>query len=170
MDLQRICRMLAAQSVTIAALTSDLTDAEAGQDYGVPGWTAKQVMGHLYDEERYDFRVRVFQTMTAPDAPLPSIDPEGWVTAHQYAEQPFATLRDGFLLERRNSIGSLEQYTRTNWKQTLQHPQLAELTAADILWSWVAHDVLHIRQLTEWRYAMVRSQSAPHRVGYAGDW
>lgn len=170
MDVIRICRMLAAQSVTIAALTSDLTDAEASESYGVEGWNAKLVMGHLYDEERYDFRVRVFQTMTAPESALPAIDPQAWVTAHNYAGQPFATLREGFLLERRNSIGSLEQYSRDNWGQNLNHPHLAALTAADILWSWVAHDLLHIRQLTAWRYALTQAQAAPHQVGYAGDW
>ena len=170
MDTLRICRMLAAHSVTIAALTGDLTDAGAAERYGIDGWNAKEVLGHLYDEERYDFRVRVFQTMTAPQSALPAIDPEGWVTAHNYAGQPFATLRDGFLLERRNSIASLEQYDRTNWQQPLNLPHLAELTAADILWAWVAHDILHIRQLTAWRYAMIAAQAQSHRIGYAGDW
>ena len=170
MNLGRICHMLAAHAVTIAALTSDLSEPEACVVYINGQWSFKEVMGHLFDEEQHDFRTRVFQTMSAPSSVLPAIDPEGWVVAHQYAGQKFSVLRDGFLLERRNSIASLESFTKTNWEQTLNAEHLAGLTAGDILWSWVTHDVLHIRQLSELRYAMIAAQAGTHSIRYAGEW
>jgi hypothetical protein len=82
----------------------------------------------------------------------------------------FSVWRDGFLTERRNSIASLEAFTKTNWDQTVNADHLVGLTAADIMWSWVTHDILHIRQLTELRYAMVAQQAGSHAIGYAGEW
>ena len=170
MNIARMCHMLAAHAVTIAAMTSDLSEVEASITYIDGAWTFKQVMGHLYDEEQYDFRTRVFQTMSAPESLLPAIDPEGWLTKHNYSGQLFSVWRDGFLTERRNSIASLEAFTKTNWEQTVDAEHLVGLTAADILWSWVTHDVLHIRQLTELRHAMITSQAGSHAIGYAGEW
>jgi hypothetical protein len=170
MNIARMCHMLAAHAVTIAALTSDLTEAEASVVYIDGQWSFKQVLGHLHDEEQLDFRTRVFQTMTAPESRLPSIDPERWVITHHYAEQKFSQLRDAFLLERRNSIASLEGFSKNNWEQPVNAEQLTGLTAGDILWSWVAHDTLHIRQLTELRYAMIAQQAGSHAIGYAGEW
>ena len=36
--------------------------------------------------------------------------------------------------------------------------------------SWVAHDDLHIRQLTELRRAQIERITKPYKIGYAGDW
>ena len=170
MNITRMCHMLAAHAVTIAALTSDLSEAEASVSYIEGGWTFKQVMGHLHDEEQFDFRTRVFQTMSAPDSVVPAIDPEGWITSHNYAGQLFSVWRDGFLNERRNSIASLEAFTKTNWDQSVNAEHLVGLSAAYMVWAWVTHDVLHIRQLSELRYAMIASQAGTHRIGYAGEW
>jgi hypothetical protein len=68
--------------------------------------------------------------------------------------------RDGFLNERRNSIASLEAFTKTNWDQLVNAEHLVGLSAADMVWAWVTHDVLHIRQLSELRYAMIASQAS----------
>ncbi len=108
--------------------------------------------------------------MSAPDSVVPAIDPEGWITRHNYAGQLFSVWRDGFLNERRNSIASLEAFTKTNWEQSVHSEHLVGLTAADMVWAWVTHDVLHIRQLSELRYAMIASQAGTHQIGYAGEW
>ena len=45
-----------------------------------------------------------------------------------------------------------------------------KLTAGDLLASWAAHDLLHLRQLNELRYAYLIQVAAPYSVRYAGDW
>ncbi len=44
------------------------------------------------------------------------------------------------------------------------------MTAGDLLAAWVAHDVLHLRQLVELRYAYLVEEAQPNSVGYAGEW
>jgi capsular polysaccharide biosynthesis protein len=127
-------------------------------------------MCHLYDEEREDFRVRVIQTLTHPTTPLASIDPEGWVLSRGYAQRAFGKMREQFLAERTQSLIQLRQLGEVAWDIPLNHPRLRELTAEQVAWAWVAHDLLHIRQLTELRYVLCQQLTTPYGYGYAGDW
>jgi hypothetical protein len=36
--------------------------------------------------------------------------------------------------------------------------------------AWLAHDLLHMRQIVELRYAYHQWQAQPYRVDYAGEW
>jgi hypothetical protein len=36
--------------------------------------------------------------------------------------------------------------------------------------AWVAHDLLHIRQLVELHYGWTTQQLQPYDAGYAGEW
>ena len=42
-------------------------------------WSILEVINHLYDEEREDFRTRLDLLLHHPGQPWPEIDPEGWV-------------------------------------------------------------------------------------------
>ncbi len=59
MNITRMCHMLAAHAVTIAALTSDLSEAEASVPYIEGAWTFKQVWGICTMKNNTIF-VRVF--------------------------------------------------------------------------------------------------------------
>ena len=41
---------------------------------------------------------------------------------------------------------------------------------ADLLASWVAHDLLHMRQLVELHWVYTIHQLEPYKVEYAGQW
>lgn len=47
---------------------------------------------------------------------------------------------------------------------------MENMSAGDMFASWVAHDNLHIRQLTELRRARIARISKPHHIQYAGEW
>lgn len=170
MDVTRLCETLANQADVIASLTADIDDASAQLVCKAGEWTMLEVMCHLYDEEREDFRVRVMQTLTQPETPLAGIDPEGWVVSRGYAQRAFGEMRGRFLAERAQSIGQLYRLEGVDWRTPLNHPRLRELTAEQVAWAWVAHDLLHIRQLTELRYLVYQRQTTPYGYGYAGDW
>jgi hypothetical protein len=170
MDVARLCELLANQAVVIAGLTADIDDASARLPLKQGEWTILEVMCHLYDEEREDFRVRVIQTLTHPTISLASIDPESWVLSRGYAQRAFNEMREQFFVERQQSISALRQLGEAAWDTPLNHPRLHELTAEQVAWAWVAHDLLHIRQLTELRYALYQRQTPPYGYGYAGDW
>jgi hypothetical protein len=45
-----------------------------------------------------------------------------------------------------------------------------KLSAGDIMASWLAHDLLHLRQLLELRYHLTLTNSMPYMLEYAGKW
>ena len=83
---------------------SGLNDEEIRWKPAPEKWCLLEVICHLHDEEREDFRARVNHTLVTPDSPLPSIDPTGWVTSRSYMEQDFHEMKKKFLAERRSSI------------------------------------------------------------------
>jgi hypothetical protein len=50
------------------------------------------------------------------------------------------------------------------------HPRFGSMAAGEMLAAWLAHDLLHIRQLNEIRYAWLAAMVKPYAVDYAGDW
>jgi len=121
-------------------------------------WSLLEIVCHLYDEEREDFRTRVFNTLLTPEIQPPSIDPPGWVTQRKYAQQDYYETLFGFLDERNKSIKKLKALKNPKWKNIYVHPFAGELTAYQLLANWLAHDYHHIRQ------------SSKVGLGYAGDW
>jgi len=48
--------------------------------------------------------------------------------------------------------------------------EVLTLKAGDVLVSWAAHDLLHLRQMIELLYAWNEQQAAPYSVRYGGGW
>ena len=132
-------------------------------------WSMLEVLCHLYDEEREDFRARVKHTLENPELPLSPIDPVGWVTARKYAEQDYNAVLQKFLSERDNSVAWLQSIVNPKWDNVHKHPKLGDLSAEMFLSSWLAHDYLHIKQITKIKYDYFKQLSGD-KVGYAGEW
>jgi hypothetical protein len=170
MQISQAITDLTAGAEAIAALVRGIDDAQARWKPSAESWSILEVVNHLYDEEREDFRLRLEYTLHYPERPLPPIDPAGWVVSRGYLERRLAPSLADFLAERERSIVWLQAITDPQWEQTANHPQLLDLRAGDLLASWVAHDLLHLRQLIELRYAFHAQRAAPYRVQYAGEW
>ena len=132
-------------------------------------WSLLEIVCHLYDEEREDFRTRVFNTLLTPEIQPPSIDPPGWVTQRKYAQQDYYETLFGFLDERNKSIKKLKALKNPKWKNIYVHPFAGELTAYQLLANWLAHDYHHIRQINRRLYEYLR-ESSKVGLGYAGEW
>ena len=132
-------------------------------------WSLAEVMGHVRDEEVEDFRQRLDYTLHRPGEAWPKIDPQGWVKERAYNERDLQeSLRD-FVRERERSLAWLKGLQGPDWSVSAERPQ-GVLAAGDILASWVAHDLLHVRQMTRLHYEYVALAAAPYRTKYAGDW
>lgn len=132
-------------------------------------WCLLEIICHLHDEEREDFRARVKHALETPDQPLLPIDPQGWVTKRQYMEQNYAEMVTNFLKERDSSIEWLNSLGTVEWNSTLFHPDLGAMSAWKFLNNWLAHDYLHIRQINRVKYQFLQSSSREN-LSYAGKW
>jgi hypothetical protein len=132
-------------------------------------WNLLEIACHLHDEEREDFRARLQMVLEDPQREFKSIDPAGWVKSRAYASQSFDVMVEKFLDERRSSISWLYSLENPPLDNTYNHPSIGPMSGKMILSNWLAHDYLHIRQITRIKYNFLKHISG-ESLGYAGDW
>jgi hypothetical protein len=154
----------------ITQLCLAVSDAHARFKPAPDSWSILEVINHLYDEEREDFRQRVDLMLHHPDAEWPPIDPDGWVTSRSYQQRDFRQSVANFASEREQSLAWLGSLHGADWDRSRTAPAGFTLHAGDLLSAWVAHDILHLRQLVELHYQLAKLRSQPYSIEYAGDW
>ncbi|RLD23174.1 MAG: hypothetical protein DRI71_06005 [Bacteroidetes bacterium] len=132
-------------------------------------WCMLEVLCHLVDEEKEDFRTRVQYVLEDPSKPLSKFDPTGWVVSRNYMDQNFEAKAEEFFVERTKSINWLDSLEKPQWDNTYHHPKLGSMSAALFLANWLAHDYIHIRQLNRLAYEYHQYQSEID-LTYAGNW
>ena len=161
---------LGASGRAIAALTSGIAP-EVARIPPAPGkWSINEILGHLVDEERHDFRARIDYMLHRPDQTWPAIDPERTVRNGTFNERSLDDLRAEFVRERRASLEWLANLGDARWDASYQHPKVGEFTAASMLCAWAAHDLLHLRQIERTLFHHLRHAVVPDRTDYAGEW
>jgi hypothetical protein len=131
-------------------------------------WSLLEVINHLYDEERQDFRQRLALTLFKPEKDWPPIDPEGWLTQRGYNERnPTQCLQD-LQTERQQSLDWLESLNNPDWQATHTHRPVGTLSAEQILANWLAHDLFHIRQANDLHFAWLNRLVSPVSLRYSG--
>ncbi len=89
--------------------------------------------------------------------------------SHQYAQRDLAQTVSAYIGERQKSLVWLKGLSSPDWQAFCKTPW-GSMTAGDMFTSWVAHDVLHLRQLVELHYAYTAQAVQPYRLVYAGEW
>ena len=132
-------------------------------------WSMLEVIGHLADEERLDFRVRLDLTLHCPGEPWPAINPQAWVKEHHYNAGDLQETLGSFVAAREDSVIWLRELSSPNWEATYNAP-FGQIKAGDLLAAWGGHDLLHLRQLVELHWSYLVREVEPYRVEYAGQW
>jgi len=132
-------------------------------------WNLLTIICHLYDEEREDFRTRFKNVIETPDKKPPQFDPLAWITAREYTKQNFEEKLALFLLERDKSIAYLNGLKKPNLTQGYQYKEYGMIDGTFFLANWLAHDYLHIKQITRLKYDYVAKLSK-RKIDYAGTW
>ncbi|HET9589199.1 MAG TPA: DinB family protein [Anaerolineales bacterium] len=153
----------------IHALLAGITQEQARIRPAPDSWSILEVVCHLYDEEREDFREHLDFILHRQNEEWHRIDPQGWVVARKYNEQDFAEMQAKFFEERAKSLEWLGSLSEKDWETTYTS-QFGSMRAGDMLASWVAHDNLHLRQLVELRRARIEQITKPYEIEYAGEW
>lgn len=133
-------------------------------------WSILEVVNHLADEEVEDFRTRLEVTLRGEGAPWPPIDPQRWVGERGYNERELSESLERFLSRREESIGWLGSLPAADWSLAYEHPSFGEITAGDLLTSWVAHDHIHVRQLNRLHRQFLVARVSEYSPAYAGRW
>ena len=169
MHFKTLYRELENSTEMMRALLSGITQEEARIKPNAGSWSILEVVCHLYDEEREDFREHLDFILYRQSDEWHRIDPEGWVTERRYNEQDFAESQAKFFDERKKSLEWLKGLFSANWDTTYTSP-FGSMRAGDMFSSWVAHDNLHIRQLVELRRNHIERITNLYDIEYAGEW
>lgn len=164
---EEIIKRLANSEEMIQGLVYGL-DEEQARWRPEPGkWSILEVINHLYDEERDDFRKRLDLTLHQPGVAWPPNDPEAWVSERKYNEREYESSLENLLLERRKSITWLKKLSSPDWESAYEHPVFGKISAGDILCAWLAHDYFHARQISNLLLEYTRLLSEPFSIRYA---
>lgn len=169
MDAEFLLREFTENPKRIKALAGGLSKAEARFKPNPKAWSVLEVVNHLYDEERFDFRVRLGIILHHPELDWPPIAPVAWVTQRKYNSRDLQTSLADYLRERGGSLRWLNSLGKINWN-TRYSRDGRTMRAGDMFAAWVAHDGLHIRQLNELHRALIESAAKPYKLFYAGEW
>ncbi len=169
-NIEDIIHQLTANAEAMRALVQTIPDEQAQWMPDPETWPMKRVMEHVYNEERLDFRKHLIEMLT--DIPMP------W-SEYRYEEcisvESCHQALEGFLIERKASIAWLMGLKSPDWDVTSRTPfgpsgGVLVLSAGDMLVSWVAHDILHLRQMIELKYSWNEKLAPPYSLQYAGGW
>lgn len=169
MEFRTLYQELENSTEMIRALLAGITQEEARVKPDAGSWSILEVVCHLHDEEREDFREHLDFILHRPNDEYHVIDPKGWVKERGYNEQDFQAMQEKFFAERRKSLDWLEGLSGIDWDTSYTSPY-GTVTAGEMFSCWVAHDNLHLRQLVELRRSKIETITKPYEIEYAGEW
>ncbi len=169
MEFNTLYQELVSSTEMIRACLSGVTPEQARVKPSAESWSILEVVCHLYDEEREDFREHLDFILYRQNEKWHVIDTLGWVTQRKYNEQDLAEMQGKFFAERERSLGWLRGLQNPDWEKSYTTPYRT-IRAGEMLACWAAHDNLHIRQLVELRRLRLENITKPYNLEYAGDW
>lgn len=169
MDTAYIIRQLAQNRTVIFDLLKDATPEEYNWRPEGKKWCLLEIVCHLVDEEKEDFRTRVGHVLDKPNTDPPTFDPVAWVTERDYMAQDYDATLETFSEERIASVGWLESLLDPQWDNAYTHRVFGSMSAKLFLSNWLAHDLLHIRQIMKTKFLYLQHVSGQD-LSYAGEW
>lgn len=169
MDRPHLFHQLARHGNVFRALFTGLSPEEITWKPAPEKWCALEIVCHLHDEEREDFRARLAHVLETPEQPMPKIDPQAWILERNYMGQDFNTMLNRFIEERKRSVDWLHTLRNASWSNAYMHPKVGPVSCDLLLTNWVAHDLHHIRQCNNLRYDHLKAHTDVP-LDYAGKW
>ena len=169
MDFQILYQELASSTELIRALIKGIDQKQAQARRDAESWSILEVVCHLYDEEREDFREHLDFILNRQNEEWHMIDPQAWITERKYNAQNLLEMKEKFFVEREKSLAWLKTLTDVDWDTTYSS-EYGSVSAGEMFSCWIAHDNLHIRQLVELRRFYIERITQTYNIEYAGDW
>lgn len=157
-DREHYVDTIAALPDEVRSATDGLSDAQLDTPYRDDGWTVRQVVHHLADNNLHAY-IRCRRAVTEDTPRIASFDPDVWTEladAQHGPLHPSVSLLDGLHIRWAHFLESLSP---SDWKRSYEHPSLGTtpLDAAMARYAW--HGRHHVAQITALR----------KRKGWTGD-
>lgn len=170
MKIKRIIEQLNSNKEIIKNLVQYVTQEQAVWRPSKNRWTVMEIINHLIDIEIIDFRYDFDLVLNHPEDSWPSFSIEKLRIEGKYNNREIKSSINKFLEEREKSI---------IWLSDLNNPDLNSLhsgqgfkgkrmKAGDVLVSWIAHDLFHIRHLTLLQWYILNEWEKPYSPRYSG--
>src|SRR6266540_1464299 len=104
MDVSYCIRELKQNAEVIQHMTAEIPPEQARWKPDPNSWSMVEVLSHLVDEEREDFRVRIQHILSAASGDPPPIAPQKWVNERSYNQRDLVEMVVSFLNERSESL------------------------------------------------------------------
>ena len=170
MDVAWVINRLESNAPVFRCLLLSVTSAQAAWKPSVEKWSLLEVINHLADEETEDFAARLSLILGDPDQEWPPIDPERAAVDRKYNARDLAESLKRFTREREKSVNWLRGLHQPDWDVAHIQPGGGSLRAGDLLCSWLAHDLIHIRQINRLHYEYLSQIDGEFSTAYAGNW
>jgi hypothetical protein len=169
MEHTRIIEGLSHNAVIFRELMSGISEEQARWKPAPDRWSLLEVINHLHDIEREDFRTHLDIVLHHPKRPWPSINIMEWLTSRSYNERDIEQSLNRFLREREQSLSWLEGLSSPAWDTEYVDPASGKLRirAGDLMVSWAAHDYFHIEQSAKLHGEYLTVAFSPYSTDYA---
>ena len=170
MDLRGCIDQLNRGATAIAELAGDTIPEDAAWKPDADRWSVLEVVNHLTDVEVEDFRTDANLILFDPDKTWPNFDIFEWVTSRSYNDRELSVSIAAFQEERRQSICWLEALKEFDLNASHSGNGFSRkpMRFGDVLASWVAHDLFHVRQLALLKWDILNRNSSPFSPAYSG--
>lgn len=141
--------LLTRTPATLNALLRGLPDMWTHSNEGKDTWSAFDIVGHLISADRHDWIPRVRNILengeTRPFTPF-----DRFAQIKESEGKSLEQLLDIFVRVRNESLSALQALNlqRADFSRRGIHPSLGTVTLAELLATWVVHDLTHLHQLS----------------------
>jgi hypothetical protein len=161
-NLERDIEVLSRTPTVVRSLLEGLPPAWTHADYGPGTWSPHQVVGHLIWGEQTDWlpRARIILKHGESKAFEP-FDRNGH--AALCTDKSLTELLDLFESLRTQNVAALRELplTPANLAKRGRHPALGVVTLAQLLATWVVHDLNHIAQICKAMAYQHKAETGP---------
>jgi len=146
-DLKEAVPVLARTPATLRAMLEGIPESWVRQNEGGESWSPFDVVGHLIDGEETDWIPRARIILSRSGQPFVPFDRFAHKTKNRGST--LAALLDAFAERRRENLEILRAFNLQPDDLALPgvHPELGAVTLAQLLATWVVHDLGHIAQV-----------------------
>lgn len=151
---------------TLDALLRGLPEEWTRANEGEGTWSAFDVVVHLINCERTNWVRRARVILESKHGEVPELPPfDRWGEIRESHAKPLGELLDTFARERAENLRRVREWglSAEQLERRGRHPSFGEVTLAQLMATWGAHDLNHLHQLSRVMALQYRESVGPWR-------